>query len=36
LQDDVFTFYERRLADAEPAEPDYPQLVIEPDALGMI
>jgi peroxidase len=36
LQADVFTFYERRLADAEPTEPDYPQLVIEPDALGMI
>jgi len=36
LQDDVFTFHERRLADAEPEEPDFPQLVIQPDALGTV
>lgn len=34
LQDDVFVFHERRLADAEPEEPDFPQLVIpQADAL---
>ena len=36
LQEDVFTFHERRLADAEPEEPSRPQLVIEPDAIGLV
>ena len=36
LQADVFTFYERRLAGVEPQEPNHPQLVIEPDVIGMI
>jgi len=35
LQEDVFTFYERRPADAEPEEPDSPQLIVESDALGL-
>ncbi|MBL6455951.1 peroxidase family protein [Belnapia sp. T6] len=31
LQDDVFVFYERRAADAEPQDPDSPQLIITPE-----
>jgi peroxidase len=33
LQEDVFVFHERRLADVEPEEPALPQLVIPADAV---
>ncbi|MFZ4408230.1 MAG: peroxidase family protein [Paracraurococcus sp.] len=33
LQQDVFTFYERRIEGTEPTEPDLPQLLIPPDTV---